>query len=176
MKKIERKIKSSLVLKTYFENWNPWIFKKSNIHSTLVISRGNEMTRGRAILLSTRPWNWNLIVFSRGLSDEAPPNFIERKHAKIRKQRARIEVQASKQPNKGRPQGGKRTTKNQTLHHSHEANQWKKGGDKPDKTPSLEEPMPKSFKPMPKEDIWQSFELKANKTKGCVTRGPCHLH
>jgi hypothetical protein len=44
-------------------------------------------------------------------------------------------VQASKQPNKGRPQGGKGNTKIVTLHQLHEANQLKRGG-----TPSLEEP------------------------------------
>jgi hypothetical protein len=43
------------------------------------------------------------------------------------KQGVRTEVQASKQPNKGGPQGGKGTTKNWTLHKSHEANQLKKG-------------------------------------------------
>ncbi len=43
------------------------------------------------------------------------------------------------QANKGRPQGGKGTTKILTLHQLHEANQLKRGG-KPDKTPSLEEP------------------------------------
>jgi hypothetical protein len=45
-------------------------------------------------------------------------NFIERKHPRKgekRKQGARTEVQASKQSNKGMPQGGKGTTKNQTL-------------------------------------------------------------
>jgi hypothetical protein len=46
------------------------------------------------------------------------PNFIERKHPRKgekRKQGARTEVQASKQSNKGVPQGGKGTTTNQTL-------------------------------------------------------------
>jgi hypothetical protein len=62
--------------------------------------------------------------------DETLPNFIERKHPRKgekRKQGARTIVQASKQPNKGGSQGGKGTIKNQTLHHSHEANQLKKG-------------------------------------------------
>jgi hypothetical protein len=58
------------------------------------------------------------------------PNFIERKHPRKgekRKQGARTEGQASKQPNKGGPQGEKGTIKNRTLHQSHEANQLKKG-------------------------------------------------
>jgi hypothetical protein len=62
--------------------------------------------------------------------NETLPNFIERKHRRKgekRNQRARIEVQAIKQPNKGGPQGGKGATKNQTLHQSDEANQLKKG-------------------------------------------------
>jgi hypothetical protein len=62
--------------------------------------------------------------------DETLPNFIERKHPRKRekkKQGARTKVQASKQPSKGGSQGGKGTIKNQTLHHSHEANQLKKG-------------------------------------------------
>jgi hypothetical protein len=65
-------------------------------------------------------------------------SFIERNGEK-RKQGPRTEVRASKQPNKGRPQGGKGNTKNVTLHQLHEANQLK-GGGKPNKTPSLEEP------------------------------------
>jgi hypothetical protein len=47
--------------------------------------------------------------------DETLANFIERKHpsrGEKRKQVARTEVRASKQPNKGGPQGGKGTTKN----------------------------------------------------------------
>jgi hypothetical protein len=59
-----------------------------------------------------------------------------------RKQGAMTEVQASKEPNKGGPQRGKGTTKNRTPHQSHEANQLKKGGGKPNKTPSLKEPSP----------------------------------
>jgi hypothetical protein len=57
--------------------------------------------------------------------DETPPNFIERKHprGRKRKQGARTEVQAaSKQPNNSGPQGEKGTSKNRTLHQSHEAN------------------------------------------------------
>ncbi len=40
---------------------------------------------------------------------------------------ARAKVQASKEPNKGGPQGEKGTTKNWTFHKSHEANRLKKG-------------------------------------------------
>jgi hypothetical protein len=48
------------------------------------------------------------------IDDETLPNFIKKKHPRKREERkqgARIEVQASKEPNKG-PQGGKGTTKN----------------------------------------------------------------
>jgi hypothetical protein len=51
----------------------------------------------------------------------------EPKKGRERKQGTRTEVQASKQPNKGGPQGGKGATKNRSLHHSHEANQLQKG-------------------------------------------------
>jgi hypothetical protein len=47
--------------------------------------------------------------------DETLPNFIERKHPRKgekRKRGPRTKVRASKQPNKGGPQGGKGTTKN----------------------------------------------------------------
>ncbi len=54
-------------------------------------------------------------------------NFIERNGEK-RKQGPRTEVEASKQRNKGRPQGGKGTTKIVPLHQLHEANQLKRGG------------------------------------------------
>jgi hypothetical protein len=62
-------------------------------------------------------------------ADETLPNFTERKHRRKgekRKQGARTEVQAIKQPNKGGPRGGNGATKNQTLHQSHEANPLKK--------------------------------------------------
>jgi hypothetical protein len=57
------------------------------------------------------------------INDETLPKFIKRK----KKQGARTKVQASKQPKRGRPQGGKGTTKNQTFHQSHEAYQLKRG-------------------------------------------------
>jgi hypothetical protein len=44
--------------------------------------------------------------------DETLPNFIKRKHPRQgenKKRGARTEVQASKQPKRGRPQGGKGT-------------------------------------------------------------------
>jgi hypothetical protein len=44
------------------------------------------------------------------IDDETLPNFILKRHPRKgekRKQGARIEVQASKEPNKGEPQGGK---------------------------------------------------------------------
>ncbi len=47
-------------------------------------------------------------------NDETLPNFIKRKGEK-KKQGARTKDQASKQPKRGGPQGGKGTTKNQTL-------------------------------------------------------------
>jgi hypothetical protein len=56
-------------------------------------------------------------------------NFIEKKHPRKgekRKQGARIQVWASKQSNKGRPEGGKGTTKKRTFHQLHEANRLKK--------------------------------------------------
>jgi hypothetical protein len=57
------------------------------------------------------------------INGETLPNFIKRK----KKQGARTKVQASKQPKRGRPQGGKGTTKNQTLHQLREAYQLKRG-------------------------------------------------
>jgi hypothetical protein len=51
-------------------------------------------------------------------NDETLPNFIKRKHPRKgekKKQGARTKVQASKHPKRGRPQGGKGTTKNRTL-------------------------------------------------------------
>ncbi len=54
----------------------------------------------------------------------------------------RTEVQASKQPKRGRPQRGKGTTNYRNLHQSFEAYQLKKGGGKSDTTPNLEEPSP----------------------------------
>jgi hypothetical protein len=45
---------------------------------------------------------------------ETLPNFTKRKHPRKgekKKQEARTEVQASKQPKRGRPQGGKGTSK-----------------------------------------------------------------
>jgi hypothetical protein len=62
--------------------------------------------------------------------DETQPNLIKRKHSRKgekKKQGVTTKVQANKQPNKGRPQRGKGTIKNRTLHQSHEANQLKKG-------------------------------------------------
>jgi hypothetical protein len=44
------------------------------------------------------------------MNDETLPNFIKRKHPRKgekKKQRARTKVQASKQPKRGVPQGGK---------------------------------------------------------------------
>jgi hypothetical protein len=64
------------------------------------------------------------------MNDETLPNFIERKHTRNgekKKQRTRTKVQASKQPKRGMPQGGKGTTKHGNLHQSHEAYQLKKG-------------------------------------------------
>jgi hypothetical protein len=55
------------------------------------------------------------IICAHSDDDEKPlPNFIKRKHPRRgekKKQGARTKVQASKQPNKGGPQGGKGTTK-----------------------------------------------------------------
>jgi hypothetical protein len=56
-------------------------------------------------------------------NDETLPNFIRKKKKHPRKgekkkQGARTKVQASKQPNRGGPQGVKGTTKNRTLHQS----------------------------------------------------------
>jgi hypothetical protein len=53
------------------------------------------------------------------LKEKHPRKGEKRKHG------ARIEVQPSKEPKKGGPRG-KGTTKNWTLHKSHEANQLKK--------------------------------------------------
>jgi hypothetical protein len=52
--------------------------------------------------------------------------------------------QTAQQPNKGKHKGENGTTKNQTLHQSHEANQPKKErrDNKPNKTLSLEESSP----------------------------------
>ncbi len=64
------------------------------------------------------------------IDDETLLNLILKKHPRKgekRKQGSKIEVQPSKEPNKGEPQGGKGTTKNWTLHKSHETNQLKKG-------------------------------------------------
>jgi hypothetical protein len=52
------------------------------------------------------------------------------------------EKKVSKQRKRGRPQGGKGTTKYQNFHQSHGAYQLKKGGGKLDKSPSLKEPSP----------------------------------
>jgi hypothetical protein len=49
------------------------------------------------------------------------------KKGRERKQGARTEVQASKQPNKGGPQGGKGATKNRSLHHSMKQINYRKG-------------------------------------------------
>jgi len=62
------------------------------------------------------------------LNDESLPNFIKRKHPRKgeqKKQGAWTKVQASKQPKRGGPQGGKGTTKYQNLHQLLEA--YKKG-------------------------------------------------
>jgi hypothetical protein len=48
--------------------------------------------------------------------------------------------EASKQPKKGVPHREKGPTKYQNLHQSLQAYQLKKGGGKPNKTSSLEEP------------------------------------
>jgi hypothetical protein len=52
------------------------------------------------------------------IDDKTLPNFIKRKHpwkGEKNKQEARTKVQASKQPKRGRPLGGKGTTSNRTL-------------------------------------------------------------
>jgi hypothetical protein len=59
--------------------------------------------------------NKRIWVFLTTDDDETLPNFIERKHPRKgekRKPGAETKVRASKQPNKGGPQGGKGTTKN----------------------------------------------------------------
>jgi hypothetical protein len=79
------------------------------------------------------------------LIDETLPNFIKRKYSRKgekKKQEARTKVQASKQPKRGGPCGDKGTTKYPNLHQLLEAYPLEKGGGKPDKTPSLEEPSP----------------------------------
>jgi hypothetical protein len=48
------------------------------------------------------------------------------KKGRERKKGARTEVQASKQPNKGGPQGGKGSTKYRRLHHSMKQINYKK--------------------------------------------------
>jgi hypothetical protein len=61
------------------------------------------------------------LVFHRHVRDEILPNFLKRKHPRKeekKKQGARTKVEDSKQPKRSRPQGGKGTTKNQTLHPS----------------------------------------------------------
>jgi hypothetical protein len=72
------------------------------------------------------------------------PAKLYRKKAPVkgekRKQGARTNVRASKQPNKGGPQGGKGTTKNWTLHQFAWSKSTKRKGGKPYKTPNLEEP------------------------------------
>ncbi len=47
--------------------------------------------------------------------------------ARRRNKGQRAKVQASQQPKRGGPQGGKRTTKNPTVHQLHEAYQLKRG-------------------------------------------------
>jgi hypothetical protein len=57
-------------------------------------------------------------------------NFIKRKHpskGEKKKQGTRTKVQASIQPKRGGPQGGKGTTKYRNLHQLLEAYQLKKG-------------------------------------------------
>jgi hypothetical protein len=74
--------------------------------------------------------DWNLGAWSNSLDDETLPDSIKRKHSRKgekKKQGASTKVQASKQPKRGEPQGGKGTTKNWTLQHLHEAYQLKKG-------------------------------------------------
>jgi hypothetical protein len=56
-------------------------------------------------------------------NNETLLNFIKRKHPRKRekkKQGARTKVQASKQPKRGRPEGGKGTTKYQNLQNLHQ--------------------------------------------------------
>jgi hypothetical protein len=57
-------------------------------------------------------------------------NFVKGKHPRNgekKKQRAKTKAQASQQPKRGDPQGGKGTTKNRTLHQLHEAYQLREG-------------------------------------------------
>jgi hypothetical protein len=54
------------------------------------------------------------LVYVFGKDDETLPNFMKRKHPRKKGREkepgARIKVQASKQPKRGGPQGGKGTT------------------------------------------------------------------
>jgi hypothetical protein len=85
----------------------------------------------------TFPYNSPLKIYglklgawSDSLDDETLPNSIKRKHPRKgekKKQRASTKVQASKQPKRGEPQGGKGTIKNWTLQQLHEAYQLKRG-------------------------------------------------
>jgi hypothetical protein len=62
--------------------------------------------------------------------DETLSNFIKRKHPRKgekKKQGARTKVQASKQPKRGPPQGGKGITKYPNLYQSLEAYELHKG-------------------------------------------------
>ncbi len=58
--------------------------------------------------------------------DETPPTFIKRQHPRkeeTKKQGARTQVQTTKQPKRGEPQGGKGSTNYQNLHQTHETYQ-----------------------------------------------------
>jgi hypothetical protein len=106
--------------------------KRRRLHIQLDLCSISIQLQSKVSMNMSKSYRWN-------------PAKLYRKKAPLkgekRKQGARTKVQASKQPSKGGPQGGKGTTKNWTLHQLHEANKKKwKGGRKPHVTPSLEEP------------------------------------
>jgi hypothetical protein len=75
--------------------------------------------------------------------DDTLQNFIKRKHPKKgekKKQRARIKVEARKQPKRGAPHGGNGITKYKNLHQSFEAYQLKKGEVSPIKLQAQKNP------------------------------------
>jgi hypothetical protein len=60
------------------------------------------------------------LVFHTHVTNETLPNFKKRKHPRKGEKKnkgQRTKVQGSKQPKRSRPQGGKGTTKNPTIHH-----------------------------------------------------------
>ncbi len=125
-------------LKRYHSWWHPKIFKvRTSLKpwTMFIFSWGMSNTSHNHLdepnwHVMTKFFHLILICVAKLMMKPCQTLFFKkhpRKKEREKETRGRMEVQVSKQPNKGGPQGQKGITKNWTLHKSHEANQLKKG-------------------------------------------------